>query len=66
MGETLPPEADATPAEASSPAAVRVLVVAGFVDAFGDRWHWTPGAVVRNPYVVGLLAHHGVAVESLE
>ncbi len=66
VGETLPPDAEAAPAEASMPAAVRIVRTAGFIDEFGDRWHWAAGDIVRNPYVIGLLAEHGVVAEILE
>ena len=38
----------------------------GFRDEFGDAWFWNAGTVVRNPYVVGLLATREAPVEELE
>ena len=60
--ETPSPDAGADEAQAPTPVAVRVLDVSGFIDDFGDRWHWLAGTVVRNTYVIGLLEAHCVPV----
>lgn len=48
------------------PEAVRFEVVYGFVDEYGDRWHWDCGQVVRNPYVIRLLIERAAPVEIIE
>ena len=55
-----------TPDTMVIPVAVRVLRPLGFVDDYGDTWRWVSGQVVRNPYVLGLLASRGAHVEPLE
>ena len=37
------------------PSGVRLEKVFGFVDEYGDRWHWEVGQVVHNPYVIAML-----------
>jgi hypothetical protein len=37
------------------PAAVRLRNVYGFVDEYGDRWHWDVGQIVRHPFVIAML-----------
>jgi hypothetical protein len=48
------------------PASVRFAAVYGFVDEYGDRWHWNRGDIVRNPYVVRLLLSRAAPVEVIE
>jgi hypothetical protein len=37
------------------PSGVRLEKIFGFVDEYGDRWHWEAGQVVRNPSVIAML-----------
>ncbi len=48
------------------PIAVRVLAVYGFVDEYGDRWHWDCEQIVRNPFVVGLLVQRRAPIETVK
>ena len=48
------------------PSGGRLLRPFGCFDDHGDQWHWLPGAVVRNPYVVGLLLSRQAPVEPVE
>jgi hypothetical protein len=52
--------------QATRPQCVRIIKRAGVVDGFGDTWSWTPGQIVRNPYVISLLAEHKVTLEIME
>lgn len=55
--------------QGSAPAAVsglRFLKAYGFQDEYGDVWFWHPGAVVRNPYVLGLLLGRAAPTEPME
>jgi hypothetical protein len=45
--------------------AVRFTATYGFIDEFGDTWHWRPGQVVRNPYVLSLISTRSAPVESI-
>jgi len=47
------------------PVAVRFAAVFGFVDEYGDRWHWESGQIVRNPFVIELLMARAAPVEIL-
>ncbi len=37
------------------PSGVRLCGAFGFIDAYGDRWHWDGGQVVRNPFLINML-----------
>jgi hypothetical protein len=52
-----------TPADSKS-AGVLVLEVYGFVDEYGDRWHWDAGQIVRNPFAVEMLIRREAPIES--
>jgi hypothetical protein len=55
------PRASKTPSETQAgspeglPSGVRLQSVYGFIDEYGDRWHWDVGQVVRNPFVIAIL-----------
>ena len=51
--------------EISTPSAIRFLSPYGFIDEFGDSWHWRADQVVRNPYVLGLLVLRNPPVEEV-
>ncbi|HTQ70969.1 MAG TPA: hypothetical protein VMH92_05685 [Acidocella sp.] len=57
------PTARAKP-EAAQP--VRLVAIHGFVDDYGDRWHWDCGQIVRNPFVIAMLRERGAPVEEIE
>lgn len=38
---------------------LRVVAEFGFIDDYGDRWHWRAGDLIRNPDVVGLVLSRG-------
>jgi hypothetical protein len=48
------------------PAGVRLEKVYGFVDDYGDRWHWEVGQVVRNPFVIAMLLKRKAPVVVIE
>lgn len=54
------------PAEDAALEPVRFTAPYGFCDEFGDRWHWMPGQVVRNPFVLALLHARLAPIEYLE
>jgi hypothetical protein len=39
----------------SLPSCIRLAEAFGFIDEFGDRWHWESGQVVSNPFVIAML-----------
>ena len=41
------------------PAGLRVTAEFGFVDDYGDPWHWNAGDLIRNPEVVRLVHERG-------
>ena len=45
---------------------VRFLAVYGFVDEYGDRWHWECGQIVRNPVIIEMLDGRGAPIEIIE
>ena len=69
--EALPVDAaslDPAPVKEPDPpgGGVRFTRPYGFQDEYGDAWFWHPGALVRNPYVLSLLAGRGAPTESVE
>jgi hypothetical protein len=44
------------------PSGVRFEKVFGFVDEYGDRWHWEAGQVVHNPAVISMLLNRQAPV----
>jgi hypothetical protein len=47
-------------------AAMRFEAVYGFVDEYGDRWHWERGQIIRNPFVIKMLLKRRAPVEIIE
>lgn len=37
------------------PSGLRLCGAYGFIDDYGDRWHWDDGQVVRNPFLIDML-----------
>lgn len=59
------PEDAVAPEVAPAPSPVRILSVHGFIDEFGDRWHWNAGDLVRNPFVIAMLVERGAPIEQV-
>lgn len=44
---------------------VRLTSPYGFIDEYGDRWHWDANQIVRNPAIIALLLERGAPVETV-